>query len=226
MNKLAIEILGSVMRAPTRGGDAVDWENFREKLGFDLPADYKAFATYYGGGSIDDTLYIPSLVGEYDTWLREYANAQAELHYDSEKALTISNGPVADLPDGGALVPWGISPNSDICCWYVTGEDADNWPVVVFRNRQRPAWHRYDGSFLWFIYGAVVGQIENPFGVDFPTEGGSADYLNWRDEKFLRESGIFTFGYVHDRQNFFDRVSAAGFDPLDYFQSAATHWRR
>lgn len=53
-----IAALAQVM-APTFGVDeALDWPSVEERLDCQLPSDYKAFMSLYGGGGIDDLLSV------------------------------------------------------------------------------------------------------------------------------------------------------------------------
>jgi len=76
-------------------------------------------------------------------------------------------------------------------------------------------------GFSQFLRSVISGELESPFGVKFPASVGCADYLSWKDEEMLAESGVFVSGYIHHPQEFFSEVADAGFDPLGLFPSAA-----
>lgn len=209
------------MPPPLSGGDAVDWVALRDECGIDFPTDFKTFMEEYGGGVIENTLWLPSFVGSLDDWRNEYVNAREELHYDPEDSEVQPAGSAVEVPESGPLVPWAVSPAGTVACWYASEPDPDRWPVVVFKNRQAPQWAVYDGGFSWFLAAFILGEVVNPFGVEIRVGGGRADYLNWRDERTLRQDGIRVGGYIHDRSEFFSQLFAAGHDPLRYFPSAA-----
>jgi hypothetical protein len=216
-----VESLARVMRPPIHGGDQVDWAAWSSELGFQFPADYRSFMEEYGGGTIDDTLYLPGLMDGGASWRAEHSNAVEQLQFVDEERGQESPLPYPGRFQVGTLVFWGISPSADICCWYANGEDSDTWPVVVFRNRAYPEWVRYDGCFARFLESVICGRIGNPLGITLPASPGGADYLSDSDHKVLRQHGVRPRGYIHNRREVFDRIREAGLSPADFFPWAA-----
>ena len=210
-----------VMRAPRSGGEEVDWALLETQLGFAFPSDYRSFMDLYGGGTIDDTLYLPGLGGDGSGWRQEQLNVVEQLCYEDPATGHETPLPYPGRFEVGTLVFWGISPSSDICCWYASGPDSNSWPVVIYRNRKSPEWFRHDGGFADLINSVLVGRIENPLGVSFPNSLRGVDYLSDRDYRVLRQHGVYPRGYIHNASEVIAQISAAGLRPSDFLPAAA-----
>lgn len=213
------EALRAVMSPPRSGGDVIDWDAVEDELGVAFPSDYKQFVGTYGGGTIDETISIISLSDGTDKWRQEYLNADEYL-FDGDIEAELGVEFPGEDPPGGLLVPWAVAPSGAVGYWFASGDDPDQWPVVIFRNRSHPTWFRYDGSFIELLCLAIVGELENLFGISFPIWRGGADYLNRRDRELLKRRSISTLGYMNRPAELFSRMRAAGIDPREYFPYA------
>lgn len=105
----------------------------RDECGFDFPADFKIFMEEYGGGVIEDALWLPSFVGGLDDWRDEYANAREELHYGPEDAEVQPAGSAVEVPESAPLVPWAVYDGG--FSWFLTalilGEVANPFGVEI-----------------------------------------------------------------------------------------------
>lgn len=180
MGSVDLEALRDVMPPPKSGGDALDWSVLEGEFGVCFPGDYKLFMEAYGGGTIDETLSILPLTDGASEWRSEYLNADGYLFAEDIEAELGIEIPGEDPPEG-LLVPWGVAPSGAVGCWFASGDDPDQWPVVVFRNRAHPTWFRYDHGFVGFLRSVIAGELDNTFGIMFPMWPGGADYLNRKD---------------------------------------------
>lgn len=225
MGSVDLEALRDVMPPPKSGGDALDWSVLEGEFGVCFPGDYKLFMEAYGGGTIDETLSILPLTDGASEWRSEYLNADGYLFAEDIEAELGIEIPGEDPPEG-LLVPWGVAPSGAVGCWFASGDDPDQWPVVVFRNRAHPTWFRYDHGFVGFLRSVIAGELDNTFGIMFPMWPGGADYLNRKDRALLKQRGISTLGYIHRPAECFARMRAAGIDPEQYLPHAVRHHQR
>ncbi|MFJ4681725.1 hypothetical protein [Kitasatospora sp. NPDC088783] len=163
-----LERLGAVIGPPPEGGvTPVPWELAPGAMGFQLPADYRAFVDRYGMASISGELhvYAPSLaptskIGQplgfegflyYTTDPYGYCAMLAEAYAEGE----YEECPYPVFPAGGGLLKWANNWNADQFFWLMRGPDPDRWPVVArFESRQK--WDLFEGGFLEFLLAAVT----------------------------------------------------------------------
>ncbi|MBO1336274.1 SMI1/KNR4 family protein [Streptomyces sp. VRA16 Mangrove soil] len=151
-------------------GAAFDWAAIERRTGLRFPADYRAFVTAYGDGSIDAILgiMVPD-EGDCAGMTEETELARDEWHDD-----------LAEHPDGvtfGAddLQAWGVSGAGDLLCWARVDEDPDRWHVATW-SRGSYRWRVYPYGTVEFLRRYVSGELtaadENPLsvvsGVDQP----------------------------------------------------------
>jgi hypothetical protein len=98
--------------------NSVDWSEVEARLGFTLPADYKAFIEHYGVGTIDGFMGVLHPTCENPN-LRLDAQIEARLSALREMRADDTN-----------LVPWLTTDNGDVCYWRTAGLP-DEWTVVV-----------------------------------------------------------------------------------------------
>ncbi len=116
------EVIGP---APS-GVEKVDWAEVHARLGWALPADYRAFVDTYGSGAFGDVLIAsPRGGGELDLFAlleRKSAQIRGVARHEWE-------GPV--YPEPGGVIFWGETTSGHTCGWAPTSADADKWSVVV-----------------------------------------------------------------------------------------------
>jgi len=165
-----LERLGAVIGPPPEGGVVpVPWGLGPAVMGFQLPADYRAFVDRYGSVSISGELHIytPSAVPGYtigrplgfegflsvttdpDTYSASLGQAYLDGDYDE--------CPYPMFPAEGGLLNWGNNGNADHFFWLMRGPDPDRWPVAVEFNSYRE-WDVSEGGFLEFLLAAVTGE--------------------------------------------------------------------
>ncbi len=94
------------------------WASVQDRLGTDLPTDYRRFIDTYGFVRLDDILMV------YDPFAPAGpGNLVDQVMFDSE-ALGVS------WPDDGVL-PVGRSDNGDVVTWVCHGEP-DSWTVAIW----------------------------------------------------------------------------------------------
>ncbi|RGD58119.1 hypothetical protein DR950_10240 [Kitasatospora xanthocidica] len=165
-----LDRLGTVIGPPPAGGVVpVPWELGPEVLGFQLPADYRAFVDRYGMVSISDELHIyaPSAAPSsqvsqplgfegflYDTTdPYGYCAWLAEAYRDGDH----DECPYPLFPAEGGLLKWANNSNSDHFFWLTRGPDPDRWPVAAKFHSMRE-WDLFEGGFLEFLLAAVTEQ--------------------------------------------------------------------
>lgn len=108
-----LEILASVIGAPTRPKFEVDWKGLAEVMGTRLPADYRAFVEAYGPAAVGEFLWpIVPLHGKY---FRELAEIHRQHAMDRDEEP--SRHPYAFYPEPDGLIPWGTTRRSDHFFW-------------------------------------------------------------------------------------------------------------
>ncbi|RKE04998.1 hypothetical protein BX266_7235 [Streptomyces sp. TLI_171] len=176
-----LERLGAVIGPPPEGGVVpVPWELAPEAIGFQLPADYRAFADRYGRVSIRGELhvYTPSSVpgpalGQppgfegfrfYTTEPYGYCGMLAQAYEEGD----YEECPYPLFPAEGGLLKWGNNWCSDQFFWLMRGPDPDRWPVAAkFDSMQQ--WDLFEGGFLEFVLAAVTE--EYPYHRDVVPRG-------------------------------------------------------
>jgi hypothetical protein len=164
-----LDQLGVVIGPPLEGVVRVPWELGAEETGFQLPADYRAFADRYGSVSISNELHIytPSAVPGPDvrqplgfagflyntTEPYGYCAWLAECYRDGD----YDECPHPLFPAEGGLLKWGNNSNSDHFFWLMRGPDPERWPVAAKFHSMRE-WDLFEGGFLEFLLAAVTEQ--------------------------------------------------------------------
>ncbi|MFH8385871.1 hypothetical protein ACH4E7_33955 [Kitasatospora sp. NPDC018058] len=169
-----LDRLGVVIGPPPRGGVVpVPWALGPQALGFQLPADYRAFADRYGMVSISDELhvYTPSAAPSPKTG--QPPGFEGFVHFTTEPygygamlAQAYRDGdydecPYPLFPAEGGLLKWGNNYNSDQFFWLMRGPDPDpdpdRWPVAAKFDSMRE-WDLFEDGFLEFLLAAVTEQ--------------------------------------------------------------------
>ncbi|MGW2016682.1 hypothetical protein [Streptomyces sp. NPDC001927] len=150
------DLLGHAPSSPP----PVDWEQTERRLGFAVPADYRAWATVYPQITIDNFLTVfhpaaaPPNLFSADDDLLAFDRMLKEADPDDI--------PYPLHPEPGGLYPWGTTRNSERLHWYPAG----NRIVVIGRAGN---WeHR--GTMTQFLTDILTRQVTCPlFPSGFPS---------------------------------------------------------
>ena len=104
----------------------VDWAAVQARLGFGLPADYRAFADTYGPGTFGDVrIAVPGGPAEMDLF------ALLARKYDQIRDLARHEWDAPVYPEPGGMISWGETTSGYTCAWAPASADPDQWTVVV-----------------------------------------------------------------------------------------------
>jgi hypothetical protein len=147
------------MVAPPSGVVArADWADVQLALGVELPADYRRLIDEFGGGHIDDYLYLlePQCRNPYYD-LGEAASERLEaLEYLWDRG---EERPEELAETGTRVCPWATTDNGEALYWLMKPESRpDDWVVIVNETRG-PAWELFDVGCLEFLIGVLSGRI-------------------------------------------------------------------
>ncbi|MCC9307387.1 SMI1/KNR4 family protein [Kitasatospora sp. RB6PN24] len=141
-------------------GQPKDWAAVADRLGTQLPRDYKEFIELRGGGHVDGYLYVlePDSANEHYDLVHE-AEVRSEafdyLWSSSEKKPAVLDEP------GARFIPWASTDNGEFLYWLVRpGQHPDDWTIVI--NEARGDWYEYlDMGFARFLLSALTGEIRS-----------------------------------------------------------------
>ncbi|GAA1103804.1 hypothetical protein GCM10009663_52730 [Kitasatospora arboriphila] len=176
-----LDRLGAVIGPPPEDGVVpVPWERAPGEIGFQLPADYRAFADRYGSVSISNELHIYTPSAAPSSQIAEPVGFEGFLFNTTEPygycawlAQAYRDGdydecPYPLFPAEGGLLKWGNNYNSDHFFWLIRGPDPDRWPVAAKFHSMRE-WDLFEGGFLKFLLAAVTQQY--PYHDDVVPDG-------------------------------------------------------
>lgn len=146
---------------PAEPADAVgDWTAVETALGLVLPADYKALVSQYGSGRFHDVSLLTPFDRRPEGWADLVAAGERLLDdHESFREEFPEAFPYPLYPEPGGILPWAVDGNGVQLCW-LTGGDADQWPVVVWSTEGEA--QRHDLSATGFLLAYLGGRIERP----------------------------------------------------------------
>jgi hypothetical protein len=162
-----LDELTSLVPPPGDPPPPADWDAAHAELGVELPADYRALADTYGGGSIAGLgLLVPGHPNRHVDLLRQVEPQRWALRQLIEQGIEQRYAPED-------LLPWGIDEGGNVVWWLTDG----SWPVVANEARGEE-WHRHDGGAVSFLVALLSGREQSDFlvieGDDFePFEAGA-----------------------------------------------------
>lgn len=174
----AVNQLVAVLRPPTSGGDAIDWERIRLERSVTFPADYQSFVEVYGGGFIDDYLDIftpPVESSVYGQILAEVTLTPGLRHPDGYPFY----------PDSGGILRWGADSSGDDAFWHCENDDPDEWTILVRKRNHGPneeAWKSFNGGMVEFLLAIIRDGYPSPFSCP-GIPSSSSRFTSWRDEE-------------------------------------------
>ncbi|MFJ4188830.1 SMI1/KNR4 family protein [Kitasatospora sp. NPDC089509] len=157
--------LGELMGAPGRERVQVPWERSVERLGVELPADFREFVERYGRVEYSGDLLVvtPSLRdgvadGERFDGLHQFNKDVGEMLEEWYGWDGVDGRPYEPFPAKGCLLAWANNTSSDYFCWDTSAGEPDQWPVVVWRFGISE-WVRFDGGMAEFLAAVLTGEF-------------------------------------------------------------------
>jgi hypothetical protein len=141
-------------------GRPKDWAATADRLGTELPSDYKEFIGTCGGGYIDGYLYVlePDCASQYHDLVGN-AEERAEAFdylWDEPEEMP------AELREPGArFIPWASTDNGEFIYWVARpGQEPDEWSIVINEARGE-CYERHQMGFARFLLAALTGEIRS-----------------------------------------------------------------
>ncbi|MGY5010619.1 hypothetical protein ACWCY6_21490 [Streptomyces sp. 900105755] len=157
----AVRSLTELLPPPPAGVDAPSWSDVRTSWGTAFPRDYRDFMRVYGPGDIDNVIAVATPENRHEPGYLTVRRVTPETGVKFRTFYGERNFPA--WPALGSLIGWGATPIGYDLMWRVSGNDADDWPVVLAGYR--------DGAAYEFPYGMaefLVRMLGDP--VDRPTD--------------------------------------------------------
>ncbi|MFJ8112137.1 SMI1/KNR4 family protein [Streptomyces sp. NPDC096132] len=140
------------------------WDDIEQRLGVELPGDFKAFCQCFGQGQFSGYLEVYSSSGgdslvAFDK-LRRFGG-MAEQH----AVVRHIYEPYGLFRSGGqGLLPWGISVTAAEYYWLASADGRpDDWPVVA--REDGGEWKIYQMPMSEFVYRVLVDVSMEDFGI-------------------------------------------------------------
>ncbi|MGW2911258.1 SMI1/KNR4 family protein [Streptomyces asoensis] len=182
-----IEFLTRLMPPHSGAGDTIEWGPLEQSWGTRFPGDYKEFIARYGAGAISDYMVI------FAPERRAESGVEPSFQGMEEETLNAQELWRAKAPgeaSSGRVIAWGSDSSADILCWRVTGDDPDDWPVVVW-NQDDVAWREYACGVVEFLHRVLDAQFDDcPLGGLTLWGNGAPIFLHRDEEQRLRASGL------------------------------------
>ncbi|WP_308130283.1 hypothetical protein [Kitasatospora aureofaciens] len=169
-------------------GDAVDWSAAERVYGTSFPADYRAFVTAFGSGSIEEMVgvHIPAVTSNEPQVVTVSRLSEAALADYAVNQWAPADRGRHRLED---LLIWGGTAAADTLCWITTDPDPDRWPVAVY-SRGNLEWSVYPCGMAEFLLKLLRDEWQ-PWPISDSSLQGMADprFLHDKDEAAGWESG-------------------------------------
>lgn len=152
------ETLRRLMPPPSGSELTVDWDALSQSWGRAFPSDYQQFMTIYGAGTIQRFLVIwaPEPKGTEPPTMSGGMQRETET---AELVWTMMRKAPDLLDADPLLITWGGDAGADTLCWDASGEDPDQWPVLV-AARDDAMWRRYDCGMVEFLVRTLQGNFD------------------------------------------------------------------
>jgi hypothetical protein len=178
--------------------DPVDWELAEREIGHRLPADYRELVDRYGIGSIDGRITIcPPVWGEHASGIASIG--QMTPSPDATGWLEHTRSRYSFWPAPGSLLCGLrlVDGNRDLwgaVYWHVTGDDPDQWPVVLW-ERYHP-FEEIDSTMVGLLVEWLTESPDLPIGERLIFGAPHTRFIRWRTEQELREQGADPWEYL------------------------------
>jgi hypothetical protein len=107
-----------------------DWSRLSQRLGTELPTDYRELITTLGSGCVNRFLDVVSPFTSFQNL--EYAVSRSRaIHAGIIEVTGVDDITFPIFPQPGGLLPWGWSWNDDTFHWITNYGDPNSWPVFV-----------------------------------------------------------------------------------------------
>ncbi|TDU67040.1 SMI1/KNR4 family protein [Streptomyces sp. KS 21] len=178
---MVIAALSQVLPTDCGVDEHVDWAAAEAKWGSGFPADFVAFMSAYGAGSLTRDIGI----------LQPLSSDFEEETETARYTWEMEGGREALDVDPSHILAWGATGGGDILGWLTTHADPDAWPVLV--------WER--GSAEFRIHGCGMTEFLRKLLLDeFPTYPISLDlrsadwrFVHWSVARDRRCAGLDTY---------------------------------
>ncbi|MFE9928670.1 SMI1/KNR4 family protein [Streptomyces sp. NPDC005533] len=104
--------------------ERVDWAAAEAQWGSGFPADFMAFMSVYGAGSLTRD------IGIFEPLSTDFEDETETARYTWEME---GGRDVLDV-DPDHILAWGVTGGADILFWLTTGVNPDEWPVLVWER--------------------------------------------------------------------------------------------
>ncbi|WP_326598156.1 SMI1/KNR4 family protein [Streptomyces sp. NBC_01803] len=154
----SIQRLTQLIQPPELSPPGRDWEEIFGELGTRLPVDYISFIDRYGGGQIDDYLWVlePHCANRhYDliTHRSERAEAFEMLWNSGERKPDELSLPGADI------VPWATTDNGEFLYWLIhPAAPPEDWTIMVNEARG-DWWEHFPVGCVEFLASTLSGDV-------------------------------------------------------------------
>jgi hypothetical protein len=150
--------LSRIMPPPANPVEAGgSWSYVEERLGVELPEDFKDFIQLYGSGRIDRFVSVLNPFSTRPTLnLLEQSTRQLDALRELHDYFGEQN-PFELYPTAGGLLPVAITDNGDVIHWLTSGNPAD-WTIVVNEARS-PDYEQFACNLTAFLEGLLVKSI-------------------------------------------------------------------
>ncbi|MET8750245.1 SMI1/KNR4 family protein [Streptomyces sp. NPDC004667] len=123
--------------------------------GFSFPSDYRAFVEHYGAGAIENfvSVFEPALdsSGRPSGPITEESSVAEELWEELEGIPGVE-------AQADWVLAWAVDGTGDLLCWLRTGDNPDQWPVLVY-ERGKDAFKLYDCGMTEFLVRIFRAQL-------------------------------------------------------------------
>ncbi|MFK0286478.1 hypothetical protein ACIQVL_39270 [Streptomyces sp. NPDC090499] len=191
----AVRRLTQLLKPPTAGADTLPWQNIQAEWGTTFPQDYRDFMNIYGPGGIDGIIAIATPENRdepgYLTVRRTTPRVASEYRTFRGKWTFLA------WPAPGALLGWGVTPIGHDLLWRATGNDPDDWPVVLAAYRDGAA-YEFPYGMAEFLARMLGDPADRP--TDLPGVLGHPDsrFLPVPEERAFRDVRQNPWGYVDE----------------------------
>ncbi|MFC7362902.1 SMI1/KNR4 family protein [Nocardioides astragali] len=164
------EIVPELLAGVTPGRTRIEWARIEAWLGTPLPGAYRQLCDRFGSLYVGDWLWLhaPVRFTEYSPFDRELAAIRSEAR-DACEATGLP-APVFH-PKKGGLLPFGSSRGGEGVFWDTSGEDPDDWPVVVLAHAAgaygNARWVRSGLTLVPFLEALVTTGVRGTDGAEY-----------------------------------------------------------
>lgn len=152
--------LRAIVAPPSGVVARADWADVQLLLGVELPADYRRLVDEFGGGYLDEYLYL--LEPHYQNPYYDLGEAASERLEALEHLWDRGEERPEELAGTQARVyPWATTDNGEALYWLMKpGARPDDW-IVMVNEARGPAWELFDVGCLEFLIGVLNGRISS-----------------------------------------------------------------